>query len=242
MMSKYRMRWISVLITLWVACVDCCAAEQLTPISPADYKAVIKVACFGDSISAGFGIGKHHSYPTQLGRMLGEKWTIQNFGVSGATLLNKGAKPYQKLGAFNKAKGLNPDVVVVMLGTNDTGPRNWRHKADFEADDKDLLRQFSELSAKPRIYICLPVPVIGNRKYGCNEANILEEIPMLEKIARATKATVIDLHGALKGKENLIPDKVHPNAAGATVMAATVYEALTGVKPTDEVLKSGRGE
>jgi acyl-CoA thioesterase I len=32
----------------------------------------------------------------------------------------------------------------------------------------------------------------------------------------------------LAGKKELFPDTVHPNAAGAKLMATTIYQALTG--------------
>lgn len=244
-MSKSITRWMSVLVALCVVHLSCFAAGQPAPVNLADYKEAIKLACVGDSITAGFGAPKQVAYPAQLGRMLGEKWAVQACGVSGATLLNKGSKPYQKLGAFGKAKEMNPDVVVIILGTNDSNPKNWSHKDDFDADYKDMIRQFSELASKPRIYICLPPPVLGKGAYGCNEANVLEEIPMIEKIAQEMKVGVIDIHGAMKEKsanEKLSPDGVHPNGAGAAVIAATIYEALTGAKPTDDVLKAAAAQ
>jgi sialate O-acetylesterase len=39
---------------------------------------------------------------------------------------------------------------------------------------------------------------------------------------------IIDMHAALKNKPELIPDRVHPNAAGAGEMAKAAYKALTG--------------
>ena len=39
---------------------------------------------------------------------------------------------------------------------------------------------------------------------------------------------MIDLYAALSDRKELFPDKVHPNAQGAALIAATVYHALTG--------------
>ena len=36
------------------------------------------------------------------------------------------------------------------------------------------------------------------------------------------------MHAALKNKDELIPDKVHPNTSGATEIAKAVCKALTG--------------
>lgn len=91
-----------------------------SPVDVGAFPAPVRVACVGDSITAGVGASKGNAYPDQLGRMLGGKWAVMNFGVSGATLLNHGDKPYQKQAAFKKALDSQPNVVIIKLGTNDT--------------------------------------------------------------------------------------------------------------------------
>ena len=188
----------------------------------------IRVVCVGDSITAGAGTTKQNSYPAQLGRMLGEKWVVINCGVSGSTLLNHGDKPYQKQAAFKRALESHPRVVVIKLGTNDTKPQNWKFKEEFIADYKDLIGQFARLPEKPRLFVCHPAFVPGAGNYGINEAGVLEEIPLTDKIATDAGADVIDIHGALKDHPEMLPDRVHPNNQGATLMAKAVYKALTG--------------
>jgi len=194
----------------------------------------VRVACVGDSITAGVGASKGNAYPDQLGRMLGEGYTVKNFGVSGSTLLNHGDKPYQKQGAFKKALEFQPNIVVIKLGTNDTKPQNWKFKDEFVADYKDLMSQFAKLPSKPRFFLCRPAPVPGKGNFGINEAGVLEEVPMLDKIAAEEKAVVVDIYGALKDHPEMLPDRVHPNTAGMTVLAKTVYKALTGKEFTGE--------
>jgi hypothetical protein len=53
------------------------------------------------------------------------------------------------------------------------------------------------------------------------------------KIAKGLGLGLIDVHSALKGQDDLIPDKVHPNTGGATVIAKAVHFGLTGKKATD---------
>ena len=210
-------------------------AGDTGPVNVMAYNASIRVACVGDSITAGSGASNGNSYPAQLGRMLGEKWVVKNFGIGGSTLLQHGDKPYQKQEAFKNALAFNPDVVVIMLGTNDTKPQNWKFKWEFVADYKDIIGQFRNLPGKPRIFVCLPAFVPGNGNFGINEAGVLEEIPMIDKLAKEERAVVIDVHGALKGHAELLPDQVHPNTQGATVLAKTVYNGLTGREFTGEV-------
>jgi lysophospholipase L1-like esterase len=40
------------------------------------------------------------------------------------------------------------------------------------------------------------------------------------------KIPVIDLNDALTGYPEMFPDKIHPNAAGATLMARTIFQAI----------------
>src|SRR5271168_4090727 len=102
----------------------------------------IRVACVGDSITFGAGVTKGWPYPAQLGRMLGSGYDVRNFGVSGATLLRAGDKPYDKQKAFPAALAFKPDIVILMLGTNDTKPQNWGpHAAEFDADYRWLVGQ-----------------------------------------------------------------------------------------------------
>ncbi|MCK5835228.1 MAG: hypothetical protein KAG98_05820, partial [Lentisphaeria bacterium] len=84
--------------------------------------AQIKVACIGDSITYGAKVEnrKKLAYPRQLGLMLGERYTVQNFGASGKTLLKKGNAPYWKTGLYKNALKWQPNIVVIKLGTNDT--------------------------------------------------------------------------------------------------------------------------
>lgn len=209
------------------------------PIDPADFKEPVKVACIGDSITQGSGIpdpGKN-AYPGQLQSLLGDQWKVGNFGVSGRTLLKKGDFPYWKEKAYQDALAFAPDVVIIKLGTNDTKPQNWKHEAEFTADYTELVKSFLSLPSKPRVYVCRPAPVIGGGAWGINEKNSQEWIKRIDQIAKDLDLGVIDMHAALAGKPQLIPDKVHPNLEGAGVMAATAFEALTGKKAPEAVAK-----
>ena len=70
--------------------------------------------------------------------------------------------------------------------------------------------------------------MIGNENFGINEAGMQTLIPMFDKLATGMNLSVIDMHAALAGHPEFIPDRVHPNNAGATAMARAAYRALTG--------------
>jgi acyl-CoA thioesterase I len=191
-----------------------------------------RVACVGDSITFGAAIKDRakNCYPAQLGRMLGEEWDVANFGVNGATLLKKGDKPYWKQRAFEQAHAFEPEVVVIKLGTNDSKPQNWKHKADYVADYVALIESFRKLEIKPEVFICYPVPAYPGR-WGIADKVMKEEVmPRLDEVAKKSGCKVIDLYSALSDKKAMFPDRVHPNAEGATVIAKQVASTISRKK------------
>lgn len=200
------------------------------PIDPSDYKDPVKVACVGDSITAGSGAEPGKSYPSQLQEILGEKWNVGNFGVGGRTLLKKGDFPYWNEKAYQEALKFEPDVVVIMLGTNDTKPQNWKHEAEFVDDYAELVNSFQGLASEPKIYVCRPCPVPGEGNFGINEKNLKVWIERIDKLAEEMNLGVIDMHRALEKSPELLPDRVHPNTEGAGVMAKAAAKVITGKK------------
>ena len=195
-------------------------------VCASSFAEAIKVACVGDSITYGSGIKDRakDSYPAQLGKMLGDGYDVRNFGVGGATLLSKGNKPYVQTDQFVPAMRFLPDIVIIKLGTNDSKPFNWIYKSEFEGDLNSLIDSFSNLPSKPVIFLCRQVPAYQD-KWGITESVIAGEIfPIIKKIAKERGITVIDMHTPLENKENLFPDKIHPNAEGAKIMAQTAAE------------------
>jgi acyl-CoA thioesterase-1 len=208
--------------------------------------APIRVACVGDSITWGFNISNrvHNSYPAQLAVMLGTNWVVRNFGVNGATLLHRGDRPYVKQAAYNEALAFQPDVAVIDFGANDSkhpddgsldsknAVDNWRHKADFVPDYEEMIAAFRRANPNVKIFLCLPTPDYPGR-WGINDETIrVEMIPMIRRVARKSEVALIDLYTPLSGRKELFPDTVHPNAAGATLMAEAVHRALTGPPPS----------
>jgi lysophospholipase L1-like esterase len=189
----------------------------------------IRVACVGDSITFGAGIKdrRRNAYPVQLGRLLGANdWEVRNFGVSARTMLKKGDHPIWKEKAYAAAKEFKPHVVIIKLGTNDSKPHNWKHKDEFAADTAAMVEDFRSLESKPVIFLCRPVPAFPAR-WGITDKVITEEvIPLIDKVAKEKETELIDLYKALKGQDKLFPDKIHPNAKGAAVMAKTIAAAL----------------
>jgi acyl-CoA thioesterase-1 len=208
----------------------CSTAPRKQAIRLKDYTGTIRVACIGDSITFGAGVEnrENNCYPAVLGKILGSRFDTRNFGVNGATLLKKGDGPYWNTGAFKDATAFNPNVVIIKLGTNDSKPQNWKHKEDFANDLRAMLDHFAHQPAAPKIWLCLPVPVYEAR-WGINEPVVKDEvIPAIRSVGKEKNIPVIDLHTALSNRPEFFPDNIHPNAAGAALMAMSVNVALQG--------------
>jgi sialate O-acetylesterase len=191
----------------------------------------IRVACVGDSITFGHGIKdrEHASYPARLQLLLGDKYEVQNFGVSGATLIKLGTRPYVQQDACRDALKFRPQIAVIMLGTNDTNKQTWPdHKQDFVADYSELVGKFRKVSPSVHVWICLPPPLVRDRGKEWDTDAILSDqvIPKIKSIAEDSKAELIDLNSIFASHAALLPDGVHPNAEGAELMARTVFESL----------------
>ncbi|WP_294069412.1 GDSL-type esterase/lipase family protein, partial [Proteiniphilum sp. UBA1028] len=123
----------------------------------------VKVACVGNSVTFGYKIeNRANTYPAQLQRLLGDFYRVENFGHSGATLLQKGHNPYRKMPAYEKALTFEPDIVVIHLGLNDTDPRNWpKFRDDFTKDYIELIRSFQEKNPAAKVWICRMTPIFS---------------------------------------------------------------------------------
>lgn len=188
---------------------------------------IVRVACVGDSITWGAGVeGREtNSYPAQLQKLLGTRFDVRNFGRSGATASRAGDLPYWTTEEFTQATEFQPDVVILKLGTNDTKPQNWKGKEAFRKDFRDLLEHFRDLKSKPKLWVCQPVPVYGDQ-WGINAQTLDTVLEGVEEACDDRKVPVIDLFDALTGHPEMFPDKIHPNAKGAALMARTIYQAI----------------
>ena len=192
-----------------------------------------RVACVGNSITYGMMLADPatESYPAQLQQMLGDGYEVGNFGKSGATLLRHGHRPYIAQEEWAKAKAFKGDIAVIHLGVNDTDPRNWPYYRDeFVSDYLALIDTLRQENPKCRIIIALLSPITHNHpRFESGTQQWQKEIQeAIKTVARVGKAQLIDFHKPLYAYPQLIPDAVHPNKEGATMLARTVYSAILG--------------
>ena len=192
----------------------------------------IKVACVGNSITYGHGIKnrEHNSYPSVLERLLGKKYEVGNFGLSGRTLLNHGDMPYMKEQKYRDALNFEPDIVTIKLGTNDSKPQNWKYQDEFENDLCKLIQSFAELPSHPTIYLCLPIPSTYPRWEISDSVITKGVIPKIKKVAKKKHLKIIDLNTAFKPYTHLLPDNIHPNADIVPKLIIFIIESFENAK------------
>ncbi|MCK9641217.1 MAG: GDSL-type esterase/lipase family protein [Prolixibacteraceae bacterium] len=189
----------------------------------------IRIACVGNSITYGSKIENReiNCYPAQLAARLGENYEVRNFGKSGATLLRKGNIPYRDSDEYKQSLGFQPDWVFIKLGTNDSKPVNRVFLNEYVQDYKDLITSFQQLPSHPRVVLLLPVPVFLTDTTSISARVVSEKIlPMVRQVAYETGCEVINLYNLLIDSPQLFPDKLHPSAAGAALIAERISELV----------------
>jgi len=192
----------------------------------------IRVACVGNSITEGHGLKdkKTEAYPARLQELLGDRYYVQNFGLSGYTLMKGTDRPYMNDGKwfrFQKALASDPDIVTIKLGTNDSKtPYDSLLHADFMKDLNAMIDSFQALPSKPYIYLCLPIPANGEVWTIRDSVISGEIIPRIRAVAQERNLPVIDLYKPMKPFMDLLPDKIHPNAAGAMLIAEEIARRI----------------
>ncbi len=205
-----------------------------------------RVACVGNSITAGYGLGWQEDYPFRLQEMLGDSYKVQNFGVSSMTFANKGPSDnmsYWNTDKFKAALEFTPEIVVIELGTNDSkffsnncigtdGQPQYNYnygqydKENLYKDYEALIDTFAHLPTSPRIIATLQ-PYSNNCGWGIMDTAIVNQInPIIQEVATRKGVEIIDLHSQFNTPEWFLADSVHPNATGAKELARIIKEGI----------------
>lgn len=194
----------------------------------------IRVSCVGDSLTYGSGVLKTRdtdAYPAQLQIKMGTDHLVSNFGLRNATASASGDLPYVESEEYQQSLKSKPDIVVLMLGTNDTKTYNW-NASDYEAGLKELVESYQQLDTKPTVYLmrspyCYSLDGSDVAEYDIQPAVVEDELGgIVEKVAAETGVEVIDLYGVTEGQDELYTDGIHFNAKGYELIADEVYSNL----------------
>ena len=243
-MNKKNSRVLAiVLIILFVASAIAAflilTAEDEEPPSEA-----IRVACVGDSLTqsseytldlwellggnARYTVGNYTIEPKNDSALnSGARYAVGNFGAGSTTVLLNTETPYMNTSVFKDALEFQPNISIIMLGTNDAQPNLQQYNTSFVSDYITLITAFQELTGKPKIWIVLPPPIFSNQSGKISpEYFKLTLIADIEQAANETNLPTIDVYSALAGYGDYFPDGVHPNKEGAELIAEAIYKAI----------------
>ncbi len=194
----------------------------------------IRITCVGDSLTYGSGVLKTRdvdSYPAKLQSKLGTSHIVSNFGLRNATASSSGDLPYVNSNEYKDSLESNPDVVILMLGTNDTKTYNWNAKA-YEDGLRELVETYQKLSSKPTVYLmrspyCYSLDGSDVAEYEIQPSIVNDELgSIINKVADEAVVEVIDLYTVTEGQDELYTDGIHFNAKGYELIADTVYDIV----------------
>lgn len=198
----------------------------------------IRVTCIGDSITEGGSCGVG-SYVDKLQSILGDHYSVYNAGASGMTMLKKGqcdnsmnsSCSYWDTEAWSQAQESYPDIVTIMLGTNDAKAFNWetiqQSTGDYYAlDYVELVQKVQAFKSNPKIYVMVPPPLRSPYPYLMNATVINEIFPTLVRnIASVKNVEIIDIFDALSGADYSC-DGCHPSEDGSQLIAETIANVI----------------
>jgi acyl-CoA thioesterase-1 len=189
------------------------SAPPTTATSAADNRPA--VVCFGDSLTAGFGLDPGQSYPDVLQRELdrrGYGYRVVNLGVSGDTSQDGLARLDQALA--EKAR-----IVVLEFGAND-GLRG----QPVDITERNLGQMMEALEGAGSRVVLAGITLPPN--YG--PAYLARFDNIFPRLASKYKTPLIPfLLAGVAGHGDLMqPDGLHPNARGSRLVAETVRQQV----------------
>ena len=193
----------------------------------------IRLACIGDSLTWGYSLPdpRRKSYPALLQEWLGADYVVRNFGCNGASVRCDADLPYVETLAYGESRAWNPDIVLLMLGSNDAAPWGW-DAAAFRSDYERLVASYRDLPSSPRIILIAPIRMfrVMGMTFGGLSPEILEEgvRPVIREVAGECGLPCIDLVDLFTDARYCY-DGVHPNGAGTRLMAEALSSKLRGV-------------
>lgn len=217
----------------------------------------------GDSITHGIVTQGYDNVPQMFAKYLDEIGrtddVVLNTGVSNATIATTLAQIDTRLEQHN------PDVVMIMLGTNDTSVRGENTVAangnastngitveQFKDRYKELVRKIHENNAESSVVLRVPCEMIGDSAHSGYEAKfeaiydvaseMREEIPGLNIVVVNHRQEWLDYRNNVRndnisrtGAYGWLVDNVHPNGRGNMSMFQQIIRELGMYVPTSEL-------
>ena len=190
------------------------------------------VACIGDSITYGYGLSSpaKQAWPALLEDKLGEGSRVANLGESGTTLMDEGEYPYRSTGYLEEAKQMQPDVFIVMLGTNDAFSYRWNSES-YRTQLGALVDELAASTPQARIVLMAPPRTFyeyaGYGTEGTDDVVIGGQIRSIVRETAGEKGCdYVDLYAFTEQHPEWFPDCLHPNTQGHAALADYLCKEL----------------
>ena len=189
----------------------------------------IVISCIGDSITNNPN-NENYNYPKHLQTKLGAEYEVKNFGRSGAAV-----KSYTTTNEYANSLKSNPDIVIIMIGTNDSA--SWVSKETYYNDYISLVNAYASLSSKPAIYLMSSPKAFESANWGDTFKNDIIEGDIrntVKQIAEEKNLKFIDMYSATQNYSQYFYDGIHPDENGASLIAGTVSPVIIANKPDND--------
>ncbi len=193
----------------------------------------VRIACLGNSITYGSGLSNptEECYPAKLQDMLteiyGDTCIVENFAVSGRTMLKHGDYPLWNESQMEDAVNFAPNICLILLGTNDSKPQNWdSYEDEFIGDYISMIDTFLNRNPATDFIVCYPPPAF-EIVWGIRDSVIVHGvIPAIDSVLKMREAILVDFYNPLIDSVSLFPDYIHPGVEGSVVMADIVMDKI----------------
>lgn len=187
----------------------------------------IRVATVGDSLTYGYGLDDRvqDAYPSILAERLGSHYQVLNFGLSGRSLQSTTDYPYFSEKNAQLSLESEADIVIIMIGTNDTRAPYW-HKERFVKEYGEMIDRYQAMSSQPDMYLVVP-PYIPTSRFGLNNNLIKMELQVIiPTIAKERGLGCINLYPLTEGHLEYYSDGLHLTPLGNRLVADTIYTEI----------------
>ena len=163
-----------------------------------------------------------------LSKKLGIDYKTTNYGLSNRTLLSTSDDPYFDEEMADIFWNDEEEIVLIMLGTNDSKIINWNAEK-FEEEYEELIQKLRQKKNHPKIYLMLPPKIFaeGDDIYFPNNKTLKNEvIPIIRVIAEKYNLEVINLYKLTSNHPEWFWDNLHPNREGHEAIADEIARVI----------------
>ena len=210
-------------------------------VKDVDGDGVIRVACVGDSITAGTDSYNYpmylQEYLTYLGSKDGNTYVVKSHGKGAAACRHilencevdgdgdNNDYFYYDDNQYKSSLTYTPDVVIVQMGTNDALFGNWDNWDNYFNDDyyNYLVKPYADKGA----LVVLSTPPYAHN--GMHDGNVNGPVHDKEvALANELGLPIVDTNRLLYGMPEILADGLHGNVTGYSMMAMNFYKYIFG--------------